>query len=273
MEDRKTLHVIMFSGGASSAYVAKWVADKEGKENCILFFTDTLWEDEDNYRFMEECSEYIGIPIVRRCDGRTPEDIFFKERFLGNARHAACSENLKIKQTILFIEKLRLNENKEPILYFGIGPHEQQRAERLRKHYEHLPQEPVETRFPMIESFNKEIKARYIIENEWKIELPRMYNLGFHHANCGGRCVRGGMHHFANLYLVWPDRFAEFEEMEERFRSEFNQDVAMMKKNSLPYPLKKFREEVLDKMSDDELRDYAKGEDEEDHIPCFCSFS
>jgi len=267
----KILHVIMFSGGASSAYVAKWVVDKYGKENCALLFTDTQWEDEDNYRFMEDVANYIGIEITRVVDGRTPEDVFFEQRFLGNARTAKCSEELKVKQTLLFVEEKR-KQGIEPIIYFGIGPNESHRADSLRHNYEHLPLEPIETRFPMIESINEEVKARYIIKTEWGIKLPRMYDLGFHHANCGGKCVRAGMHHFANLYLVWPDRYMEFENMEERFREKYNLNVSMMKKNSGPYTLKQFREEVVQKMTHDELVAYAKEKDV-DTIPCFCSFS
>lgn len=269
--EKKQKHVIMFSGGASSAYVAKWVVDHYGKEDVILFFTDTQWEDEDNYRFMEEVSAYIGIEITRVVDGRTPEDVFFEQRFLGNARTAKCSEELKVKRTLLFIEELRKNDF-EPIIYFGIGPNETHRAESLRHHYTHLPLDPVEVRFPMIDSANTDLKAKYIIENEWGIKLPRMYYLGFHHANCGGKCVRAGLHHFANLYLVWPDRFAEFEDMEERFRTKFDLNVSMMKRNGGPYTLKQFREEVIEKMTNEELVQYAKEKDI-DAIPCFCSFS
>jgi 3'-phosphoadenosine 5'-phosphosulfate sulfotransferase (PAPS reductase)/FAD synthetase len=271
MENRTIKHVILYSGGASSAYVAKWVVDKYGKENSILLFTDTLWEDDDNYRFLEECAAYIGIEITRRVDGRTPEEVFFGERFLGNARVAQCSEELKVKQTLIFIEDLRM-KNIEPILYFGIDAKEKHRADSLTWHYEHLPLEPVECRFPMIDSISGDVKAKQIIANEWKIKLPRMYDLGFHHANCAGRCVRGGLHHYANLYLVWPDKYKLQEEMEERFRSEFNMDVSIMKKNGKPYTLKKHRETVLEKMSLDELKDYAKTKDDES-IPCFCSFS
>lgn len=271
MEHRIDKHVILFSGGASSAYVAKWVVDKYGKENCILFFTDTLWEDKDNYRFLEECADYIGIEVTKRVDGRTPEEVFFEQKFLGNARFAQCSEELKVKQTLIYIEDLRM-EGYEPILYFGIDPSEKHRAENLTKHYEHFPLEPVECRFPMIDSISGDIKAKQIIQNEWKIKLPRMYDLGFHHANCSGRCVRGGLHHYANLYLVWPDKYKEQEDMEERFRSEFRMNVSMMKKDGKPYTLKEHREQVLEKMSKKDLESYAKTKDTDD-IPCFCSFS
>ncbi|MDD3052426.1 MAG: hypothetical protein PHR06_14970 [Candidatus Cloacimonetes bacterium] len=269
--EREIRHVAMFSGGASSAFVAKWIVDKYGSDNVILLFTDTLWEDADNYRFLEDTSEYIGVPITRLVDGRTPEEVFFEERFLGNARFAKCSEEIKVKQTLIFIEELRL-KNYEPILYFGIGPHEKHRAESLSSHYEHFPLEPVECRFPMIDTFSKEVKARTIIENEWKIKLPRMYSFGFRHANCGGRCVRGGHHHYANLFLIWPEVYKAQEEMEERFRNQFQLDVSIMKKEGKPYTLKEHRINTLEKLSNEELVRYANQEDLDD-IPCFCSFS
>lgn len=266
-------HVVMFSGGASSAYVAKWVADKYGQENTMLFFTDTLWEDKDNLRFMDDISEYLGIEITKRVDGRTPEDIFFEQKFLGNARFAKCSEELKVKQTQEFLYDLA-NQDLAIYLYFGIGPHEAHRAESLTHHYTALEVTGVkiEVRFPMIDSISSEVKARNVIEHEWGIELPRMYKEGFHHANCSGKCVRGGLHHFANLFLERPEEFAELEDMENRFREKFNYDVSIMKKNGVPYRLKTYREEVLEKMPRDELVEYAKVKDT-DNIPCFCSFS
>ena len=66
----------MFSGGASSAYVAYRMVQQNGLENCVLFFTDTQWEDEDNYRFMEEVADYIGLEMTYIVDGRTQRCVF-----------------------------------------------------------------------------------------------------------------------------------------------------------------------------------------------------
>lgn len=264
---RKPVHVAMFSGGASSAYVAYHIVQKYGKENSILFFTDTLWEDMDNYRFMEEVADYIGLEITTSIDGRTPEEVFFDMRFLGNSRMAKCSEELKVRQTMIFLEELRDIHNLEPILYFGIGPHEQHRAINLQNFYEHNPIEPIETRFPMIEIFKEDMDAKTIIQNEWGIKLPRMYDLGFSHANCGGRCVRGGLGHYALLYKVWPDQYAEQEAMEERFREKFQKDVSILKRNGGPFTLREYRE----MMERDGVEAYLAEKD--DTIPCVCSFS
>lgn len=265
--ERTPVHVAMFSGGAASSYVAYKMVQAHGKENSILFFTNTLWEDDDNYRFMDEIADYIGIEITERIDGRTPEEVFYDYRFLGNSRLAKCSEELKVYQTIVFLEELRDKHNLEPILYFGIGPHESHRADNLREFYKHYPLEPIETRFPMIETFREDIDAKSIIENEWGIKLPRMYEMGFSHANCGGRCVRGGFGHYALLYKVWPERYKEQEEMEENFRKHFEKDVSILKKNGGPYTLKEYREQ-MDREGVDNLINIK-----DETVPCVCSFS
>ncbi|MGQ7280413.1 phosphoadenosine phosphosulfate reductase domain-containing protein [Brevibacillus thermoruber] len=262
---RKPVHVSMFSGGASSAFVAYHMVQTFGKENCILFFTNTLWEHEDNYRFMHEVADYIGLEITYRTDGRTPEEVFYDYRYMGNSRLAKCSEELKVRQTVLFIEELRSDHGLEPILYFGIGRHEQHRAENLKQFYEHYPLEPVETRFPLITTFKEEVNVKQIIEEEWGIRLPEMYKLGFAHANCGGRCVRGGFRHYAQLYKIWPDVYYEQEEMEERFRQTFNKDVSILKRNGGPFTLRQFRE-LLEREGVDKYLCQ-----EEDTVPCVCT--
>ncbi|NOU99523.1 hypothetical protein [Paenibacillus planticolens] len=262
---RRPVHVAMFSGGAASAYVAYNMVQTHGKDNCILFFTNTLWEDEDNYRFMNEISDYIGVDITYRTDGRTPEEVFIDDRFLGNSRLAKCSEELKVRQTLIFLEELRDQEKLEPILYFGIGPHEKHRAENLTKFYEHYPLEPIETRFPMIDTFIKDMNVKKIIQEDWGIKLPRMYDLGFSHANCGGRCVRGGYEHYAQLYKIWPNQYQLQEEMEERFRENFEKDVSILKKDGGPFTLRQYREQ----MDREGITKFLKQKD--DTVPCVCT--
>lgn len=311
--ERRRVHIAMFSGGAGSAYVSYYMVQAYGKENCKLFFTNTLWEDEDNLRFMDEVAEYVGLEITEILDGRTPEEVFFDMKYLGNSRLAKCSEELKVRQTLIYLEELRDIEKVEPILYFGIAPHEKHRrddshvkrrnniveenssdmnirkAAGIRSFYAHFPLEPIETRFPLIETLREDIDAKGIIKYEWGIELPRMYTAaveaaklednilaqklvakginGFSHANCGGRCVRGGFQHYATLYAIWPDQYKEQEDMENRFREHFNKDVSILKKNGGPYTLKQYREDM-------ELHGVEKYLFQpDDTIPCVCSFS
>lgn len=263
---RKPVHIAMFSGGAASAYVAYLMVNKYGKENCKLFFTDTLWEHKDNFRFMNEVADYLGLEIIKRRDGRTPEEVFLETRFLGNSRLAKCSSELKVRQTVIFIEELR-DQGFEPILYFGIGPHEIHRRDNLKEFYSHQPLEPVETRFPLIEANLKDIDIKSIIENEWKIKLPIMYELGFAHANCGGRCVRGGLSHYRHLYKVWPEKYLEQERMEKRLREHLG-NVTILKRNGQPLTLEQYRLEMEENQVSS---DYNI--DEENVIPCVCVYT
>lgn len=99
-------HVEAFSTGAGSR-CDKVCVDKYGKEDTIVLITDTKWEDEDNYRFMKEVSEYIGISGTQKNDGQTPEYIYRKDLYLGNFGTAPCSKDFKMKQTFLYQELIR----------------------------------------------------------------------------------------------------------------------------------------------------------------------
>jgi hypothetical protein len=266
MTDRKPVHVAMFSGGAASAYVAYLMVQTHGRENCTLFFTNTLWEDVDNYRFMYEIADYLGLDITERVDGRTPEEVFIETRFLGNSRLAKCSSELKVRQTVIFIEELR-DQGLEPILYFGIGPHEKHRAENLKDFYDHQALEPVKTRFPLLDGNIKDFNLKDMIENEWGIKLPRMYDLGFSHANCGGRCVRGGFNHYRKLYKIWPDVYKAQEDMERKIRVQLG-DVSILKRDGKPYSLEEYREEL-----NREGNLALNIETEDDTVPCVCVFN
>lgn len=53
-------HIVFYSGGICSRATAKRVAERYGTKDLILFFTDTMIEDEDLYRFLDETSKEIG---------------------------------------------------------------------------------------------------------------------------------------------------------------------------------------------------------------------
>ena len=80
------------------------------------------------------------------------------------------------------------------------------------------------------------------------VEPPRLYAVGFSHANCGGACVRGGQASWKLLYQWNPERFNEWEEEEERTRTMLGKDVAMMRETvkgeMRPLTLRRFRERI-----------------------------
>lgn len=138
-------HIVFYSGGLGSWATARRVIEKEGIENVILLFTDTLIEDEDLYRFLLETSQQFygidksdliekvyGMPLIRHetmgdrkkfltelakevrdrnpnfvwiNDGRDPWDVFFDSKYLGNSRIAQCSHILKQELSKRYIEE------------------------------------------------------------------------------------------------------------------------------------------------------------------------
>ena len=326
MKGLKTKHVVMYSGGAGSAWVGKYVVEKYGAENTIMLHTDTRWEDEDNYRFMKECAEYIGVKITNISDGRTPEDIFREDLYFGNFGTAPCSKQLKMNQTFEFVQEL-IAGGILPILYFGIDYGEVRRAPRIAYNYKHnvdVFEDGVEVRFPLVgeidgepvsgsqllygtdylesdkmpkiyndlvygcldaQNFVKcEAEPKRVIAKEWGVSLPRMYALGFSHANYAGRCIKAGRRHYKLLYEVWRDRYLEQERMEgdineaqlakngRRYtilsRMEETGELdekGKPKKRKVPYSLEEYRIEVLEGGNACELSD-------ESESPCECVF-
>jgi hypothetical protein len=257
---------------------AKRVIEQEGKENVILLFTDTLIEDEDLYRFMDETVKEMGVELVKIADGRTPFEVYKDVRFLGNSRLAPCSHELKQKpaekwikerfkeEKSMFIKKKQVKPKKELIfwedpekiaelkerwesdereacrLYLGIDWTEEHRTISPIFNWA-----PYQVEFPMC-------KKPYLSKEDMLQELerlgigtPRLYKMGFSHNNCGGFCCRAGQGHFANLLEQMPERFAEYEAKEEEMRQYLDSDVAMMKKTkngiTKPYTLKQLRED------------------------------
>jgi len=219
--------VVFFSGGIMSWAAAKKAVAKYGAENTTLLFTDTLVEDPDLYRFLDEAAANVGAPLVKIADGRTPWQIFNDEKIIGNTRIDPCSKILKREIGLAW-----LKENCDPaetVLVFGIHWEEMHRLETLKKdkktgemvrrgvrpRYESLGFPNVEA--PMCE---KPWMTDAAIKSWCKLEgmkLPRLYDLGFSHNNCGGFCIKAGEGHFVNLLEKLPHVYKANEDEEEAF--------------------------------------------------------
>jgi hypothetical protein len=225
-------HIVQFSSGIASWVVADDLVREIGPENVTLLFTDTLVEDQDNYRFLKDAEEQLGINVTRICEGRTPDQVFRDERFLGNNRVALCSLRLKIEPARRWIE----HHHPDPascVLYVGIDQGEPQRAPAIRDGWA-----PYQVEFPLLApgapALGREEKKalkRQMLERARAagLEPPRMYDLGFDHANCGGRCVRAGQAHWLHLLQVWPSRYATSEALERDMRATTGKDIAHLR--------------------------------------------
>ncbi len=170
-------HVVMFSGGISSWAAARRIADEHGTGGLVLLFADTKMEDEDNYRFLPEAAANVGAPLVTIADGRDPWQVFHDERFLGNTRIDPCSKILKR-------ELLRrwVTQHCDPAattIVLGLDWTEGDRLVANRDRWA-----PWTVRYPLAERPYK-FKAQWLDQLRAEgIEPPRLYGLGFAHANC-----------------------------------------------------------------------------------------
>lgn len=243
MSHQTVRHIVQFSTGLGSAEVARRVVERYGVETTVLLTADTMVEDEDNWRFAREVVTYLGDPEwIIRADGRTPMQVGRDHRAVPNNRMAICSRILKR-------ELLRkwLNDNCDPatdIIYLGFDWTEQHRWDASLE-----PWRPWTIAAPLMDAPYMQ-KADLI--NWWRehasIEPPRLYAQGFHHANCGGACVRGGQAQWALLLRVDRPRYLEWEAEEEETRALLQADVAILKDRtggtSTPLSLKSFRQRL-----------------------------
>ncbi|AUM66392.1 hypothetical protein C0R09_18740 [Brevibacillus laterosporus] len=234
-------HIVMYSGGIGSWATAKRVIQEYGASDIILLFTDTLIEDEDLYRFLDETTREMGVEFVRIADGRTPWEVYHDRRFLGNSRRAPCSHVLKQEMSRKWVE-----ENFSPdecTIYLGIDWTEMHRTIAPIENWK-----PYTIKFPMTEEpfLDKEQMLQSL--EALGIKRPRLYEMGFTHNNCGGFCCRAGQGHFANLLMKMPDRFAECESNEEAIRQHLGKDVTILRKQrngiKTPYSLRELREDI-----------------------------
>ena len=234
-------HVVMFSGGAGSWAAARRVAERHGPPT--LLFADTMMEDEDLYRFLDEAAADVGGDLVRIADGRTPWDVFRDVRFLGNTRVDPCSRILKREVCDAW-----LDANCDPastVVYLGIGWDEAHRFEAARGRF---AAKGWRCEAPMCEA--PYLTSAQVLDamRDRVIEPPRLYAMGFPHNNCGGFCVKAGQAHFERLLRELPDRYAYHEAQEGALREHIGKDVAILRDrvggSVSPLTLRAFRERI-----------------------------
>jgi hypothetical protein len=230
-------HIVFFSSGIASWVAARRVVERYGAATTTLVFADTLIEDEDNYRFLHEAAEDVGAELVVLCDGRTPWQVFKDDRFLGNTRLATCSKRLKQETCKRYIASLE-----GPLtLHLGVDWQEVHRMPAIEEGYA-----PHKVQFPLCWDPWITRPDFFELAEERGLRPPRLYDLGFSHANCGGFCVKAGHTAFAHLLKTFPERYMEHERKEQEMREYLDKDVSILRNRVggavKPLTLKEFRE-------------------------------
>lgn len=258
MTDRKpTHHVVMWSGGITSWATARHVIHEHGTASVTLLFADTRFEDEDLHRWNNDAATQLGMPFFTIADEkqRDPWQVFEDASWIGNTRIAQCSHILKQIPTRNWLD--RAADPAGTVLYLGIDWSETHRIRGIRKGYAHtvggcehnrcaalfdkdgrrlpgpgcgnLLNVPWQVEFPLTKAPYKDKRQLMDEARAAGLELPRLYDLGFAHNNCGGACVKGGQAQWARLLEVFPERYAHVEAFEQRMRERLGKDVSILR--------------------------------------------
>lgn len=202
---------VSYSSGISSWAAAKKIAEAHGPEGMVLVFADTLIEDEDNYRFLEESAANIGAPLVRISDGRTPWDVMRDERMIGNSQFDPCSKILKRELLDRWRDAYCCQATTKLVL--GIAWDESHRIDEVQARNEPWMYVAPLCEKPWIS------KDECLAWAEYEgVKPPRMYAAGFSHANCGGGCIKAGQREWKRLLGFNPAHYAKWETWENEMR-------------------------------------------------------
>jgi len=210
-------HIVSLSGGMSSAIVAERVIGRYGKSNTHLVFMDTLTEDEDNYRFIDDCLKRWGMPLIKLVEGRTPYKVAEDQSIIPNQKIAPCTFKLKIAPFNNWLQRFRtpLKQHPPACIYIGYDIFEAHRCAATTRNYNRagwLVDYPLLWKPYLHKPYNNIIKS-------WGIEPPRTYVMGFTHANClQAGCVKMGQGDWLRLLNHYPERYKITEQWEQEQR-------------------------------------------------------
>ena len=236
-------HIVFFSSGAASTVAAMRVAQKYGTENLYLLFADTGIEDEDNYRFLQDSANHIGGQLVHLKDGRTPWDVFNQGKWLSHRQgEKGCSYQLKVLPCKEWIENNPDISPENTVLYFGINFEEIHRIDAIAANWS-----PYKVETPLCwDEFGWADKAKiFSALKQANLTPPRLYEMGFSHANCGGFCIKAGLGHYRNLLKQMPERYAHHEQQEKQLLAIMGRDdIGILRRQSKGITLEEWRKEI-----------------------------
>jgi hypothetical protein len=216
--------IVMYSGGVGSWAAGMRAVQRYGQDHTTLLFCDTNMEDADLYRFLSEGAEVIGVPVTRITDGRTPWEVFHDERYLGNTHADPCSKILKRELADSWIAERYTPDACIRLVGMDACQREQSRLVKLQQRCA-----PYVVDAPLLwdPPLDKEMAKALVLRQG--LRLPRLYEMGFPHNNCGGFCVKAGLAQFALLHRVLPQRYLYHQRQEEAMRIYLGKNVSILR--------------------------------------------
>lgn len=197
--------VCQFSCGAASAVATKLALERYGDRVSIInaFVAD---EDSDNRRFLSDCETWFGRPVVVLRDtkyGASAAEVWRRKRFIVNRSGAPCSKTLKRNVLTAYHRPGDMI-----VLGYTADPRDEARLDRyIDSHAEDMVWAPlIEARLTKRACFEMVARAG--------IELPRMYRLGYHNANCP-KCPKGGEGYWNKIRRDFPENFEEMAQLQD----------------------------------------------------------
>lgn len=210
-------YIVNLSGGLCSFWAAHRTVTAFGRSNVVLLFADTLVEDPALYAFNDACSQLLGIQITRVSRELTPWQLFRLEGMIANNRFPICSTKLKrepLNQWMVSHFELDQHQTNallpDATVVLGFDWSEAHRVTEFQSEHPTWRLLAPMTQEPIWDKCRMQAEAVNL-----GLTLPPLYQLGFPHNNCGGRCVRAGISHWIHLLKTLPNRYAEWEEEEQ----------------------------------------------------------
>jgi len=208
--ERTMKHVVLFSGGASSAYVAYLVSQTEKKKDIVFLHTPTYSENHDADTFRNRVARYLGFPITDWGDGRDLWELIEENHCLPGQFIPFCTTQLKQKMKEEYYKYLD-SIGEQYIEYIGYGMEEWRRVQKAWARNQHAGRE---VKFPVFEKKIPGEEIKRIIKDEWKIPLPKAYE-NLNHNNCIP-CFKAGKQYWKVYWEKYPEKFQKAVEYEQR---------------------------------------------------------
>lgn len=216
-------HVILFSGGAASSYMAYLLKKDKSIDNkdIVLLHTPTLSECDDSEKFRLKVARFLKLPITSWGDGRDIWELIDDYGAIPGQFMPFCTERLKQEMKEQYFNYLKRCKE-EWIEYVGYGPDEWNRVQKSVAKNERLGRQ---VRFPLFDKRITSEECKKIIHDEWKIELPSAYET-LKHNNCIP-CFKGGKEYFKAVYLNYPEKYQKAVEKEEAIGHTVFKDISL----------------------------------------------
>lgn len=216
--------IAWFSGGVTSAIACFWAVHRY--KNVVIVFQDTKRnEDEDTYRFMDDCKRllYNGQEIVwlSNPNYNSIEEIWDKYSTLTTAHGALCSTELKREMR----EAYQDTENDfAQIFGFDSRKKESNRHKQMRLNY------PEINVISPLDAFGYSKEYCIALLEGFGIRVPLAYYIGLENNNClKTGCVRGGIGYWKLFGSLFPDRFDSMADREHHYTNIQGKPVTICK--------------------------------------------